>query len=520
SDILDVSKASFTLSDALKIDPSQMKTAMGILVQAGKEGNFEFKDMAKNLPVLGAQFQALKMGGNEAAATMGAALQIARKGASTSDEAANNMNNFMAKILSPETLKKAQKNFGVDMYKIVTSAQKKGQNPFEAAMKSVIKMTKNGDQKLLGELFGDMQVQNFIRPMIQNWEEYRRIKETSLGAGGAVVDRDFANITKDNAERLKQLRIQASNAALSFGQALQPALNAALGVLVPLLTKVSEFVANNPNLVSQIVLTAGALLTMRTAVIACRVAMLALSVATKMTPFGWIQLAISALVAAGVLLYQNWDKIKACAVKVWPTIREYGVKALEGLKFVFMNFTPVGWLVQAFKAGADILNTINWSDSGAKIIETLITGIKSKANALVDEVKGIFATVREYLPFSDAKRGPFSQLTKSGGAIMATLASGVNGSNSLQTAISGKFGQTRFSPHGISVAGGLSSRSRASGGAVIPPGGITYAPVINLPPGSPKETEAAVQRALDAGYSDFEKKMSAHLFQSRRLSFG
>lgn len=520
SDILDVSKASFTLSDALKIDPSQMKTAMGILVQAGKEGNFEFKDMAKNLPVLGAQFQALKMGGNEAAATMGAALQIARKGASTSDEAANNMNNFMAKILSPETLKKAQKNFGVDMYKIVTSAQKKGQNPFEAAMKSVIKMTKNGDQKLLGELFGDRQVQNFIRPMIQNWEEYRRIKETSLGAGGAVVDRDFANITKDNAERLKQLRIQASNAALSFGQALQPALNAALGVLVPLLTKVSEFVANNPNLVSQIVLTAGALLTMRTAVIACRVAMLALSVATKMTPFGWIQLAISALVAAGVLLYQNWDKIKACAVKVWPTIREYGVKALEGLKFVFMNFTPVGWLVQAFKAGADILNTINWSDSGAKIIETLITGIKSKANALVDEVKGIFATVREYLPFSDAKRGPFSQLTKSGGAIMATLASGVNGSNSLQTAISGKFGQTRFSPHGISVAGGLSSRSGASGGAVIPPGGITYAPVINLPPGSPKETEAAVQRALDAGYSDFEKKMSAHLFQSRRLSFG
>lgn len=520
SDILDVSKASFTLSDALKIDPSQMKTAMGILVQAGKEGNFEFKDMAKNLPVLGAQFLALKMGGNEAAATMGAALQIARKGASTSDEAANNMNNFMAKILSPETLKKAQKNFGVDMYKIVTSAQKKGQNPFEAAMKSVIKMTKNGDQKLLGELFGDMQVQNFVRPMIQNWEEYRRIKETSLGAGGAVVERDFANITKDNAERLKQLRIQASNAALSFGQALQPALNAALGVLVPLLTKVSEFVANNPNLVSQIVLTSGALLAMRTAVIACRVAMLALSVATKMTPFGWIQLAISALVAAGVLLYQNWDKIKACAVKVWPTIREYGVKALEGLKFVFMNFTPVGWLVQAFKAGADILNTINWSDSGAKIIETLITGIKSKASALVDEVKGVFATVREYLPFSDAKRGPFSQLTKSGGAIMATLASGVNGSNSLQTAISGKFGHTRFSPHGISVAGGLSSRSGASGGAVIPPGGITYAPVINLPPGSPKETEAAVQRALDAGYSDFEKKMSAHLFQSRRLSFG
>ncbi|MEG2664036.1 MAG: phage tail tape measure protein [Hafnia sp.] len=517
AEILDVSKASFTLSDALKIDPSQMKTALGILVQAGKEGNFEFNDMAKTLPTLGAQFQALKMGGTEAAATMGAALQIARKGSSTSDEAANNMNNFMAKILAPDTLKKAQKNFGVDLYKIVSAAQKKGQNPFETAMKSVIKMTKNGDQKLLGELFGDMQVQNFVRPMIQNWDEYQRIKTTALGAGGAVIDRDFADITKDNAERLKQLRIQASNAALSFGQALQPALNAVLSVLVPLITKVSEFVANNPNLVSQIVLTAGALLTMKTVVLACRVAMLALAVATKMTPFGWIQLAISAVIALGVLLYQNWDTIKEYAIKVWPTIKEYGVKALESLKFVFMNFTPVGWLIQAFKAGADILNTINWSDSGAKIIETLISGIKSKANALVDEVKDIFSTVREYLPFSDAKRGPFSQLTKSGGAIMTTLASGVNGNNSLQNAISNKFGQT--TPHGISAVGGLTSRSGSSGSA-MPSGGIVYAPVIHLPPGAPKETEAAAQRALDAGYSDFEKKMSAHMFQTRRLGFG
>lgn len=596
SDILDVSKASFTLSDSLKIDPSQMKSAMGILVQAGKEGNFEFKDMAKNLPVLGAQFQALKMGGKEAAATMGAALQIARKGAATSDEAANNMNNFLAKILSPETLKKAKKNFGVDLYKIVTTAQKKGKNPFEAAMHSVMKMTKNGDQKLLGELFGDMQVQNFVRPMIQNWKEYQRIKATSLGAGSAVIDRDFANITKDNAERLKQLRIQASNASLSFGQALQPALNAALSVLVPLITKISEFVANNPNFVSQIVMAAGAFLTMKSVVIACRVAMLALSVATKLTPFGWIQMAISALVAAGILLYQNWDKIRDYAVRVWPSVKEYTVKSFEAIKnfilnfdlngwiismfgkawdylsninwssagvriystlisafkwmsplpflikafkittnylsginwsetgkkiidtlvSVFMRFSPVGLFIRAFQSVTTYLSGINWSESGAKIIETLITGIKSKANALINEVKGVFSSVREYLPFSDAKKGPFSQLTKSGGAIMITLASGVSRNNSLQNAIASKFGQSNLSPHGISAAG--TSGPRQNVNAVT--GGITYSPVINLPAGSPKETEAAAKRALDAGYSDFEKKLSAHMFQQRRLSFG
>lgn len=104
ADILDVSKATFILGDALKINPQEMQAALDILVQSGKEGNFEFNDMAKTLPVLGAQFQSLKMGGKEAAATMGAALQVARKGASTSDEAANNMKNFMGNILSPATL--------------------------------------------------------------------------------------------------------------------------------------------------------------------------------------------------------------------------------------------------------------------------------------------------------------------------------------------------------------------------------------------------------------------------------
>ncbi len=69
--IEDVSKAAYTLNDTLGVAPSAMKDNLGILVQAGKEGNFEFKAMAQFLPTLGASFKALKMEGSEAAATMG-----------------------------------------------------------------------------------------------------------------------------------------------------------------------------------------------------------------------------------------------------------------------------------------------------------------------------------------------------------------------------------------------------------------------------------------------------------------
>ena len=68
---------------------------------------------------------------------------------------------------------------------------------------------------------------------------------------------------------------------------------------------------------------------------------------------------------------------------------------------------------------------IDLFESGAKLIRTFLDGITSGAQALVDGVTGVFSQVRQLLPFSDAKAGPFSQLTASGQAILSTLGKGV-----------------------------------------------------------------------------------------------
>lgn len=217
-DIEDMAKAAFTLNDALDIEPSKIMEAMNTLAVAGKEGNVEFRDMAKQLPVIASGMTALKMGGREAAATIGAALQIARKGAADPDEAANNMKNFIAKIMSPETLKKAAKTFNLDLYKVIADAQKAGKNPFDEAMMAIMKATK-GDQKKIGELFQDMQVQNFIRPMIQNWDKYNEIKGKALGADG-TIDKDFQSIMTTNKERVDQMSQAFGRLSISIGEAV------------------------------------------------------------------------------------------------------------------------------------------------------------------------------------------------------------------------------------------------------------------------------------------------------------
>lgn len=268
SEIEDVSKATFTLKDALKIEPEAkaMQRALDMLVQSGKEGNFEFKDMAAELPVLGAGMQALKMTGTEAVATLGAALQIARKGAGTSSQAATNVENFLGKVMSPETLKKAQKKFGVDLYKVISTAQKQGQNPFEAAIMAINKMTKGGDQKLLGDLFQDMQVQNFLRPMLQNLKEYKRIKDAALGADG-VVDRDFLKMAATTKQQMDEAGNAVGRLAIAIGNALEPAVGKLLSVLTPVVRAITSFVENNSTVVGALLLTTTGMLGLRLAVL-------------------------------------------------------------------------------------------------------------------------------------------------------------------------------------------------------------------------------------------------------------
>ncbi|QWY14216.2 tail length-measure protein [Xanthomonas phage M29] len=267
AEIEDLSKASFTLIDALNIKPEALQGSLDILAYAGKEGNVELKDMAKVLPVLGASFKSLRLEGTEAVATMGAALEIARKGAGSADEAANNMQNFMAKMQSPETLKKAQKLYGIDLNAIIKKAQKTGENPFDATLMAIMKAT-GDDPKKIGELFGDMQVQNFLKPMIQNWGEYQRIKNEALTKSGGTTDRDFDRMMKTQAEQFKAARISADNLAKTFGMALLPTIGSLAVKLGVLLDKTTAFVKDNPALVVGVTKAATAVVGLRVAALA------------------------------------------------------------------------------------------------------------------------------------------------------------------------------------------------------------------------------------------------------------
>ena len=119
---------------------------------------------------------------------------------------------------------------------------------------------------------------------------------------------------------------------------------------------------------------------------------------------------------------------------------DYMRSLFEGIGEMFARFGDLFGVGDAIReAWAEVmafLDGINLFESGARLISTLVEGIKSAAMAPVNAISDVFSSMREYLPFSDAHVGPLSQLTLSGSRIPGTISEGVTqGMPSLRQAV-------------------------------------------------------------------------------------
>jgi len=157
-------------------------------------------------------------------------------------------------------------------------------------------------------------------------------------------------------------------------------------------------------------------------------------------PIGWILLGVTLLVTGLIRLYQTNEVFRAKVDAAWNWLKGTWDSFTAGVSAGLATL-PAGF--KAFTDGVmgifnDFIGGIK--DVGSRIIDTIINGIKSRAKGLYNTIKDVLGFARKLLPFSDAKEGPFSNLTGSGRAIVSTLAEGVKGNKGeLNDAISGAF---------------------------------------------------------------------------------
>ena len=251
----DLSKAGFAAMSNLGVGAEDLARSFDIMAAAGKAGGFELKDMAQYLPSITALASSKGMTGQQGLSEIAAALQIVRRGAGDSAEAATNFNNILQKINSNDAIKNFRKK-GVDIQKVLKDAAAKGADPLEAALRAINKAIK-GDTSRLGELFSDAQVQKGLLPLLTGLDDYIRLRDEAAKASG-VVGSDFARMMETSVERIKQFQIALQNFQTSLGSALIPVLGGIAGALKPVLEMLTAIVNRYPGVSGALVaITAG-----------------------------------------------------------------------------------------------------------------------------------------------------------------------------------------------------------------------------------------------------------------------
>lgn len=92
-----------------------------------------------------------------------------------------------------------------------------------------------------------------------------------------------------------------------------------------------------------------AMVTARVTTATMTAAQWALNAAMSANPIGLVIVAIGALVAAGVLLYQNWDTVKEYAQKLWDKMKDVGAGIKEAL------VTPIEMVWGAYKSYLNLI---------------------------------------------------------------------------------------------------------------------------------------------------------------------
>ncbi|SLK09481.1 phage tail tape measure protein [Novosphingobium mathurense] len=441
ADIDDLGRASFAAYDNLKVPIAQAGKALDIMAQAGKSGAFEVKDMAQYFPELTASMQSLGATGVPAVADLAAALQITRKGAGDSAGAANNLQNLLSKINARDTIKNFAK-FGIDIPAAMKKAAKDGRSPIEEIVR-LTQMATGGDQAKLSSLFGDMQVQQALRPLMSAFQEYRSIRADALAAEG-TVNTDFADRMNDTAEKVKRLKIQSKELSTTLGDQLAPMAGSASERLSVWGDKVSKLAERHPNLVRGLAVAA--------AVFAALFLVLgggAIVMAGLVAPFAVLSATATALgigllpligivagVVAGVvllagaayLIYAKWDGIAAWFGDRWTEIKGYFTGGISGLTAMLVNFSPIGLLYRGIASMLDWLGMSlpsRLSEIGGHIIQGLINGIASMYGALKSRIVETASWVAKWFKETLGIHSPSRVFARLGGFVMAGLDQGL-----------------------------------------------------------------------------------------------
>ena len=297
---------------------------------------------------------------------------------------------------------------------------------------------------IVGKEFGDdiTMLAGSVGVLDENWAMLGETVGTTKEYFGSM-DEEFSKISATSANKMKLFKNNIDGVVAGIGEAFIPALNDLLLTITPMVSTMGIWVSENQELVKQIVVVTGALLTsivgiklFADGVMAAKDTIAGLKLAFSVAKSGLAiltggfalpLLAIGALIAAGVLLYQNWDLVKEKASElnewvkskfgslpeplqqagrdiaeifkfIWNTGKEYLTLMGELYSGTFESFATIA--TGAFQVVWTVIKTsfsgiVNTVSTTLQIVATLFSGgfelIKNTVNTVLGVIKAVIS---------------------------------------------------------------------------------------------------------------------------------
>jgi len=213
---------------------------------------------------------------------------------------------------------------------------------------NILRDATDGNNEMLMKMFGSVEAGQAVLALTgdnaQMFTADLKAMDNAAGASQAA----FEEMEESPERMMVKLKEAAKGLGNTIGKVLIPMLKDLLEKIKPIIDKIMEWIQKNPGLTKVIVIGTAALgalmlvlgpLLMILPGIVAALPLLGGALALLTGPVGIAIAAIAALIAIGVLLVKNWDKVKEGMAKVWEGI-------VAGFKW-YMNLYVKGinWLI-------------------------------------------------------------------------------------------------------------------------------------------------------------------------------
>lgn len=432
-----------------------------------------------------------------------------------SEIGATGIKNMMLALTKGEAATKGQsgafKALGLDAVEMSKMMQKDAGGAILTVMERLQALPQHAQAGMLTELFGSESVAA-IAPMLTSLDQLRKnftlVGDQPKYAGSMNKEFLAATATTEGATGLARNALSALN--IEMGNALLPTVVEVAKKVTAVAGAAREWASENPKLAKglMIFMSAGAGLLILLGGLALAFGALTFAAAPlgiALGPLLLIVAAVAALAAAAYLIYDNWGAITAWFADIWAQIKAAAGAAIDWLVQAFLNFTPLGLLMQAFAPALAYLRGLNFGEIGRNLIQGLIGGITSKLAALKSTVVGVASSVSNWFKQKLGIHSPSRVFAGLGGFVMAGLDEGLaaNTSGPLARITDLSAQMTRALAVGaggaaMPVTSAAAAQQAGSASAPRPPAQVSYTININAGAGAQAQDIAEeVRRALE-----------------------